>query len=143
MEKEDKAGIELLQLKRAFETLAGKAITPLIFVLIYSIVQLIRFGNKSDYLLLLIGCILSVMAVVGFGYTIVNKTRSFIHMLLALSGFIPYLFGIYLVFVSGFWSLKELTNGFSIIVILKAIVFIFFGYRLVSKFYQITEIGKL
>lgn len=143
MENQEKSSIDVLQLKRAFESLAGKAITPLVFIFIYSIVQLIRLGNKSDYLLLLIGCILSVMAIVGFGYTIVNKKRSFIHMLLSLSGFIPYLFGAYLVFISGFWSLKELTNGFSIIVILKAIIFVFFGYRLVSEFYQITEIGKL
>ena len=146
MENQEKPTITVSQLQREFVTLAGKAVTALILVFIYSIVQLIRIGNQADYLLLLIGCILSAAAIMGY---IINeltngvkKKKSFLAMFLAFGGLIPWAFGSYVVFVSGFWSLKELASGFSSIIILKSLIFVFLGYIVVSNFYKITEIGK-
>lgn len=50
MENQEKPIITVSQLQREFVTLAGKAVTALILVFIYSIVQLIRIGNQADYL---------------------------------------------------------------------------------------------
>jgi hypothetical protein len=146
MENQEKPTITVSQLQREFVTLAGKAVTALIPVFIYSIVQLIRLGNQADYLLLLVGCILSAGAIIGY---IINeltngvkKKKSFLAMFLVFGGLIPWAFGSYVVFVSGFWSLKDLASGFSSIIILKSLIFVFLGYIVVSNFYKITEIGK-
>lgn len=146
MEHQEKTTLTVSQLQYQFSTLGGKVLTGLIPVLIYSIVQLVRHGNQSDYMLLLVGSLLSAAAVMGY---IINELtngvkgkKGFLAMFLAFAGLIPWAFGSYVVFVSGFWSLKELADGFSIIVILKALAAIFFGYMIVSNFYKITEIGK-
>jgi len=146
MNNQEKTSITASQLQYQFSTLGGKVVTGLLPVLIYSIIQLIRHGNQSDYLLLLIGCLLSAAAVMGY---IINELtngvkgkKGFLAMILAFAGFIPWAFGSYVVFVSGFWSLKDLADGFSIMVILKSLAAIFFGYMVVSNFYKITEIGK-
>jgi hypothetical protein len=145
--EQEKMKVSVSQLQREFVTLAGTATTALIPVSIYAIVQLIRVGNEADYLFLLAGSILSVVAILGFiGNELTNGVRnnkSFLAMILALGGFIPWAFGTYLVLISGFWSLSELLEGFSSFVILKAIVFVSLGYILVSNFYKITEIGKV
>lgn len=146
MENQEKIMITMSQLQREFITLAGRAAIALIIIFIYSIIQLIRIGNQADYLLLLIGCILSAAAIMGY---IINeltngikKKKSFLAMFLALGGLIPWIFGSYVVFINGFWSLKELANGFSSIIILKALIFVFLGYVVVSNLHKITEIGK-
>ncbi len=146
MDSNQKTEVSVSQLQGEFSKLGGKAITALAIVLIYSIVQLIRLGNQGDYLFLLIGSLLSAAAIMGY---IINELtngvkgkKGFLAMTLAFGGLIPWAFGSYVVFVSGFWSLKNLADGFSSIVILKAIVFVFVGYVVVSNFYRITEIGK-
>lgn len=146
MESNQKMEVSVSQLQGEFSKLGGKAITALVVVLVYSIVQLSRLGNESDYLLLLIGSLLSGAAIMGY---IINELtngvkgkKSFLAMFLAFGGLIPWAFGSYVVFITGFWSLKNLADGFSSIVILKAIIFVFLGYVVVSNFYKITEIGK-
>lgn len=144
--EQDKTTITTSQLQYQFSTLGGKVLVGLVPVLIYSIVQLVRHGNQSDYMLLLVGSLLSAAAMMGY---IINELtngvkgkKSFLAMFLAFAGLIPWAFGSYVVFVGGFWSLKGLADGFSILLILKALVAIFFGYMVVSNFYKITEIGK-
>ncbi len=138
--------VTVTQLQREFVTLAGKSVTALFPVFVYSIVQLIRLGNEDNYLFLLIGCLLSTAAIIGYIINeltnVLKNKKSFLTMFLALGGLIPWVFGSYLVFVSGFWSLKDLVDGFSSVVILKVIIFVFLGYVVVSNFYKITEIVK-
>lgn len=146
MESQEQIAVTVSQLQREFVTLAGRAVAALVPIFIYALVQLWRFGNQSDYLLLLVGSILSAAAIIGYIITEltygVKKQKSWIAMSLTFGGFIPWAFGSYLVFVDGFWSLRELADGFSIIIILKAMAFIFLGYIVVSKFYKITETGR-
>lgn len=146
MNNQEKIIISVSQIQREFSKLGGKAMTALTVIFVYSIVQLIRIGNQNDYLFLLIGCILSFLTMMGY---IINELtngvkgkKNFFAMFLAFGGFIPWAFGSYVVFIDGFWSLKNLTDGFSIIVILKALIFVFLGYVVVSNFYKITEIGR-
>lgn len=146
MENQEKVVVTASQLQREFVTLAGRVILALIPIFIYSIIQLIRIGNQADFLLLIVGCILSAVAIMGY---IINeltngvkKKKSFLAMFLAFGGFVPWIFGSYVIFINGFWSLKELANGFSSIIILKALIFVFLGYVVVSNLHKITEIGK-
>ncbi len=146
MEHQEKTTVTVSQLQYQFSRLGGQVLIGLVPVLIYSIVQLVRYGNQGDYMLLLTGSLLSAGAVMGY---IINELtngvkgkKSFLAMILAFAGLIPWAFGSYVVFVSGFWSLKGLVDGFSIMLILRALAAIFFGYMVVSNFYKITEIGK-
>lgn len=120
---------------------------PALAVLLYSIIQLIRVsGGNNHYLFMIIG---SFVAVVGaFIYVMASYThsatgkRSILGMFSAFAGFLPYLFGCYLVFYQGFWGFQELSTGFSIWLIIKAVVAIVLGFRIVNSMYQITEIDK-
>src|SRR4030095_127055 len=101
-------------------------------------------GNQHDYLFLLIGSLLSGVAMMGymifdFAYRAKGKKR-FIAMFLGLGGLIPWAFASYIFFVRGLWSLTNLVDGFSIVVILKAIVYVILGYTIVSKLLKITEL---
>lgn len=160
MESNQKLEVSVSQLHGTMIELGAKAITALGAILIYSIVQLVRLGNQGDYLLLLIGSLASVVAIMGYIFMLEDRAaiaireqtsgkrgllrseKGFTKMILAFGGFIPWAFGSYVVFVSGFWSLKNLADGFSTIVIIKATLSIVLGYAVVSSFSKITEVGR-
>jgi len=130
-----------------FSKLQGELGTPLIFVAIYSIVCLFIYGlNGNHYAFMLLGSILAMtgmfaFVLASFLYGGTSK-KSYIAMLLTLAGFAPYLFGIYITFYQGFWGFQELSAGFSIWVVVKAIGAILIGFWIVKKTYQITEEEK-
>lgn len=133
--------------QKIFVFLMTKTIIPLSLVFIFAVIQIIRIDFfESDYGLLLLGSLLSIVSV--FCYTMTgyiygaSGRKSYLAMLLTISGFIPWAFGSYLVFYRGFWSLLELRNGFEIMIIAKSIFFILIGYFIVSNFYKIIEADK-
>ena len=133
--------------QRQFVDNVTQLVLPLLVVIIYSIVQLIIHGaHNNQYLFMLIGSLLSIIG--AFAYIFASYVygatgkKSLLAMLCALAGFIPYLFGCYLVFYQGFWGFKELSTGFSVWLIIKAVVSILLGYRVVSSMYKITELDK-
>jgi hypothetical protein len=133
--------------QRQFVDTVTQLTLPALAVLIYSVVQLIIHGSQHNhYILMLIGSILSVLGAfvyifASFAYGATGK-KSILAMLCAFAGFIPYLFGCYLVFYQGFWGFKELSTDFSIWIVIKAVAAIFLGFRIVSSTYKITEIDK-
>jgi hypothetical protein len=145
LESKQKIEVSRSELGREVAKLGVKALAALAVLLVYSIVQLFRLGNQSDYLFLLVGSLASSAAITGYVFAEltygVSGRRSFLAMLLVLAGFIPWAFGSYVVFVSGFWSLKNLKYGFSMVVILKAMVLVWLGYAVVKNFWKITEVG--
>jgi hypothetical protein len=145
VESKQKIEVSRSELGREVAKLGVKALAALAVLLVYSIVQLFRLGNQSDYLFLLVGSLASSAAITGYVFAEltygVSGRRSFLAMLLVLAGFIPWAFGSYVVFVSGFWSLKNLKYGFSMVVILKAMVLVWLGYAVVKNFWKITEVG--
>ena len=143
----EKTTAQIMWPQRVFVLLMTKTFVPLSLVFIFAVVQTIRIGSvASDNRLLLIGSVLAIVSV--FGYTMAgyiygaSGRKSFIAMLLAAGGFIPWAFGSYLVLYRGFWSLLELGNGFDFIVVSKSLFFIFVGYFIVSNFYKIIEADK-
>lgn len=121
--------------------ISSKAFFALAAVFLLAVVQLIRHGFVGDYVFLLVGSILSTGGIVGYGcLALVSKgRRSALLVLVALGGWIPYLFGCYLVFYRGFWSLKELASGFSLLVPFKAACFVLVGYAVVSGIDKVSE----
>jgi hypothetical protein len=146
MEIKNKQVITVSQINETLYNLAGKAIFALFPIFIYGIIQLFRVGILIDYLILLIGCILSVAAIMGYIINeLVNgirKRKSHLAMILAFGGFIPWLFGSYLFLIKGFWPLRFLLKGFSITLILKSLAFIVLGFIIVSNFHKITKVGE-
>jgi hypothetical protein len=94
-----------------------------------------------------VGSIVSVIAMFGYGMAIIlhahGTPKSAWKGLVAFSGFLPYLFFLYVFFYRGLWSFDALTNGFSFRPILRAIVFCILSYSALKEFYKITEIGKV
>ena len=66
--------------------------------------------------------------------------KSIFAVIMTFAGFAPYIFGCYLVFYQGFWGLKELSTGFSVWLVVKAIASLFIGHRVVAQTYEITEL---
>ncbi len=133
--------------QRQFVDKATQAVLPLLAVIVYSMAQLVRVGFQGNqYAFMLLVGILSIVCI--FVYILASYThgatgkKSIIGMLSAFAGFIPWLFGLYLVIYQGFWGFKELSAGFTIWIVIKALVAIFLGYRIINAMYQITEIDK-
>lgn len=127
-------------------SLATRATLPLLLVFVYCLVQLIQAeSNNNDFLIILLGSVLSFFAVIGYIIWIFsfapNKKKGWVAFLLVTSGWIPWIMACYLVFYKGFYSLINLRFGFSFILIIKSILAILIGYNLVSKFSKITDIG--
>lgn len=133
--------------QREFSQKGGKLITVLLPVFVYSLVPLIRLGsNGNQYVLMIIGSLLSVLGVISFTatsylYSATNR-KSFIAVFFTFIGFMPYIFGCYLTFYQGFWGFSELRYGFSFWVLFKAIASILIGYIIVSKLYELTELDR-
>lgn len=145
MEESNKITITVSQVQRQLSIKGGSVLTALMPIFLYSVIQLIRLGNQDNYVLLLIGSMLSFVATMGYIIAEllygVKKKKSFIAMLLAFGGFMPYLFGCYIV-VTGFLSLWQFFHSFALFTIIKAILFIILGDMIVSNFYKITEVSK-
>ena len=137
---------ELIETQRVVTIKTSGVVLPLIVIAVFAVVQLFRHGaSGNDYLLLLIGSVVSAAGVVGYMITFLafkKGQKSYVAMLLTAAGFIPYLFGSYLVFYRGLWQLKELLNGFSLGVILSSLFFIVVGWYAVKQLQELSEFGK-
>ncbi len=121
--------------------LTTRPLLALFAVFIFATVQLIKHGARGDYLLLLVGSILSAAAMMAYAFLMFahKDRRSPLLMIVAFGGLIPYLLGSYLVFYRGLWRLKDLSAGFSIVLLLKAACFVSVGYTIVSGIYKVSE----
>ena len=79
------------------------------------------------------------MTAYAFTIFVGKDRRGFLLSIIAISGFIPYFFGFYLVFYRGFWELKDLLDGFSILILFKTTCFVVAGFTIVSGIYQVSE----
>jgi hypothetical protein len=126
--------------------LTGKAIASCFVIVVVSLLQLIHIGYADKYIFIMVGAIVSPVAMLMYLMQVVKHSgmgkRGFIPMLIAVSGFIPYLFGCYLVFYEGIWNLKSIFNGFSFTVILRSAYYVFFGYAVLMGIYKVSELGK-
>ena len=153
--------------------LAGKLVSPLVFFIIFAIVQWIRMDGSAQFGLLdyyrydltfipndykliiwLSGISIGVNFILVLADSIERKRVN--PFLLGILGVVPafgnlitMLFLFYMIFYRGLWSLSELSSGFSFIPILKAIFFTGFGiagYKAFSHLFQLRTLlnkGKI
>jgi hypothetical protein len=125
-------------------TAIGRLVWPGVFalavVLVFAVARLITRGNSSDYLVLLVGSLLSGPIVLYWGLlAAIKPKRSWPLALLSWSAFIPYVFGVYLVGYRGIWRLVLLYKGFSWLQLVSAVIFVVLGWAVVNSLYRATE----
>lgn len=137
-----------IALSRFLAELTWKGFVISIVIAIVGAVHLVRIGFSVRDLVLLLGASASVVGFYGYGFVIMRKTtknrykRGFGPWLLALGGFIPYIFGSYLVFCEGLWGLWRLLHQFTYGSLFAALAFLVVGHQIVLAIYRISELGQ-
>lgn len=149
---QDRGGIDSPVVLRGGEIsdFLGRIITKpgvvLVVLFLATLLQIIRHGGSTRYWVLLVGSVLAGVFLLAFGLLIAidagRKRRGIAPMLAALGGFVPYLFGCYLVFYEGLWRLRTLVAQFSILTIILSLLFVVGGYLVVSGTYGVSEFGR-
>ncbi len=121
-----------------------KVTFPLLAVFIYSVFGLITYSSENNhygYMLVgsagsLIIMIISVMSMTMLKLTVIRLLLKNIGRLLLI---FPFLFGCYITFYQGFWGFSELSNGFSLVVIIKSVTATFLGFKIVSEVNELND----
>jgi heme/copper-type cytochrome/quinol oxidase subunit 4 len=124
-----------------------KGVGPMLVLVVAVIVQMARHGLTTRYIVLAGATSLSCVALVIYAISVAlqlgrTPRRSLTNMVLAFSGFIPYLFGCYLFLYEGLWRLTRLRAGFSASTILLAVAFVVGGYWVVAGTHAVSEAAK-
>jgi hypothetical protein len=138
---------ELPEQPIVFSNLISRAVMALTVVFIVGIVWLITGREGAG--ILIVGSVISGITLWKFMMRVsweANQRqieRSWSAALTAYGAFVPYVFGCYLVFYRGFWGLTDLSNGFSILVLLRTAFFVILGFAVVNGTYMISEAAKM
>ncbi len=128
------------------DLLVAKPTLPAVIALLYGAYKFFDLGVAPSHFLYTyvptIGAIVSAVCVFMYVFTMTVETkRSVGQMLMALSGFVPYAFSLYLMGFLGVYSLWSLHSHFSIGTLLFGLFWIGMGYRMLYTFWQITELS--
>ena len=102
--------------KDLFSALAHRADVVLSVTIAIAILQMALKGVETSWMLLLTGSLSSIIVLTGLD-------RGARHVLGGLLSYIPYSFGIYLLFVEGFGRFMQLFGSFSVLEAALVIVF--------------------
>ena len=113
--------------------IAGRMLFPVIVIVVYSAFQLIRLGSSNNhYVVMLVGALISFFCISVYTRTIshprAKQLLSSVSMLLSC-GFV-FIFACYITLYQGLWGFMELRTGFSLWLVVKALVAIYLGYQL-------------
>jgi hypothetical protein len=129
------------------DILAARIEVPIIIGMIYGIVAFVRLGWSKDHYLYTYGPVLGgVAASVGlftyfFVVSVERKRRR--KNLLALLGFLPYFYGLYVIGFLGLFTIFEgMVGKFSFWAMLGGVFWVFLGFHLLYRFYLMTEIVR-
>ncbi len=127
--------------------LVGGAGVPMIIGTGYGLYQMFKLGVGTVHSLQtyvpLLGGIAAMLGIGAYSRVITKpKVVSWPSALSAMAGFIPYMYGCYLTFYLGFWSLKSQLEGFSLLRLTISLAWIFLGYRSVKKLWILTEVSR-
>lgn len=130
--------------RRLWSTLVSKCWLVLAVVFAFAVVQLIRFGNRHDYLFIVLGSPLCAAAIMGFGMLpeLDRGQKSWSLFLVSQSGWLPYFFGCYLIFYRGFWRMRTLLTHFSFEYLAARLLFVVLGWYMLKWFWLLTEYVK-
>lgn len=134
------------EVKHFIARLNTKGVTVLIYLAIIFAVQMFRLGVTDRYILMLAGSVLSMAVLYAYPRCAVRDggkpERSPVGAILAIAGFIPYLFSLYLLLYEGFWRLRLLLDGFSVAVVIVAVLYIVGGYFVLMATHKVSEFGR-
>jgi hypothetical protein len=129
------------------DIVAARIEVTILAVMIYGIVEFIRLGWSQEHYLYTYAPVLGgVAASVGlFTYYFlvsVERKRSRKN-LLALLGFLPYFYSLYVMGILGVYAIYEGVVGvFSIWSMIGGVFWLFVGFHLIYRFYLLTEIVR-
>ena len=129
------------------DIVAARIEVPILAVMIYGMVELIRLGSSQDHYLYTYGPVLGgVAASVGlftyFFLVSVERTRSW-KGLLVLLGLLPYFYSLYVMGILGIYTIyKGVIGVFSFWSMIGGIFWLFVGFHLFYRFYLMTEIVR-
>jgi hypothetical protein len=129
------------------DVIAARIQVPIIVVMIYGFVELIRLGWSQDYYLYTYAPVLGgVAASVGlftYFFLVSVERRKNRKNLLALFGFLPYFYSLYIMGFLGLYTIYEgLVGKFSFWSMLGGVFWVFLGFHLIYRFYLLTEIVR-
>lgn len=113
----------------------------LIPVFAYGVIRVFIDGFVMRSGLLLLGSVVSLVALFLYPQAMYFG-RSWLGALFAFSGFIPYLFGLYLVLIEGIGRLISLFSGFSVAALFAGIFWVFIGWAFSYRLWYYTEAVK-
>ena len=144
---EDNTIYTLAELKSRLNRLSWDTALPCLIALAYGLLRLYFFpsGGKLG-LAMTVGAVLSLLSVLLYSAGIyvlkVKHNKKWPVALFNLSGFAPYLFGIFLVFYKGVLACKYLAGSFSFWILSDIFIWILLGFRILAQFYAMIKLGS-
>jgi hypothetical protein len=127
----------------------GSLSLPCILVLSYAVIRMFIIGANADLLIFIVGPIISLAAAFAVSIYLIKSLQRgerlgfssfhhlwFLSMVITIVSFIPYLFGLYLILFKGFCLFAI---DFSLLRLLKSLIFILLGHWIVKKTRMIQE----
>jgi hypothetical protein len=129
------------------DIVAARIEVPILAAMIYGIFEFIRLGRSQDHYLYTYAPVLGgVAASVGLFtyYFLVSVERKRSRKpLLALLGFLPYFYSLYVMGILGVYTIYEGVAGvFSIWSMIGGVFWLFVGFHLIYRFSLLTEIVR-
>ena len=127
----------------------GALSIPCILVLSYAVIRMLMIGANTDLSILVVGPIISLVVAFVVSIYLIKSLQcgemlefsSFHHfwllsIVMTIVSFIPYLFGLYMILYKGFYLLAI---NFSLLRLLKSLIFVLLGHWIVKKTRMIQE----
>lgn len=114
----------------------------LLLVFVYGVVNLIGMGSATSHYwhtyVPLVGAVASILSCVLYPMAMFYR-RSWLAASMSITGFIPYLFALFVMVVVGGGRLYGLLSGFSVIGLLGGLFWLVVGYAILYNFWVFTE----
>lgn len=129
------------------DVLAARIEVPIIVVMIYGIVEFILLGWSKDHYLYtycpVLGGIAASVGVFTYFFLVSVERKRSRKNLLALLGFLPYFYALYIIGFLGLFTISEgIVGNFSFWAMLSGVFWAFLGFHLIYRFYLMTEIVR-
>ena len=129
------------------DILAGRIEVPILVVMIYGVVEFIRFGWSQDYYLFtyapVLGGVAASAGLFTYFFVVCEERKKSRKNLLIMLGLLPYLYSLYIMGVLGLYTIYEGVIGkFSFWSMIGGVFWVFVGFHLIYRFYLMTEIVR-
>ncbi len=128
---------------RVFGRIIFRIAPALILVFVYGVVNLVSMGSAPRHYwhtyVPLAGAVASLLSCLFYPMAMFYG-RSWLAGSMAIAGFIPYLFALFVMVVVGGGRLYGLLSGFSVIGLLAGLFWLAVGYAILYNFWVFTEV---